>query len=107
MKQKNADKRENLEQINRFKDKIRQGKGDEDKEFDKIMGKKGSTPTFGKRKKVIDQVREKHYQKRQNQFKDKNSKVSRKAGPGGRGGKPGGKKQKSKRPGKVARQRKR
>lgn len=77
MKQKHADKRESLDQINKFKTKLRAG-DDDDAAFDKVMKpNKGQTPTF-KKNKVIDIVRERFQQKRQNQFKDKFSKAGKK-----------------------------
>lgn len=85
MKAKHAEKRDNLDQIKQFKQRIRE-KGDDnaDADFDKIM-MKGKGPSTGSRGskpgRTIDTVREnvRQHQKKKNDFK---------AGKGKKGGKP-------------------
>lgn len=101
MKAKHAEKRENLEQINQLKQKIRE-RGDDlaDDDFDKVMGGAKPGAKVGNKRGggALNQVREKakQRQKKKNDFK---------GGKGGRGGKKGGAGGKGKRPGKNARSR--
>lgn len=67
MKQKHSDKKESLDQIQRFKTNLRQNKDDGgEKDFDAIMKNNKEHKVAGKKTKVIDIVREKHQQKRAN-----------------------------------------
>lgn len=97
MKAKHSEKRENMEQINQLKRKIKE-KGDdmEDADFDRVMkGKRAPA----KSPKVLDSVREKVRQRNKKKNEFKQSGKGRSSGPKKAKAKP----PKSKRPGKNAR----